>query len=516
VHDVLNASTPSVPTPTAGGGANVTITAVAWSKEQPYLVDRGFDGSPGEGTELEEEEGHYPSFVKRVRIKNTQRVDDSSIVAAGGSNGVVVAWNAHSALLGDTASNQSGLFHKSRVEPSVTASIGQPEAVFLAHSRAVNRLAWHPGHRPYLLLTASQDGTVKLWDRRASSSAISKTSAQQKSWFHFGHSQLPSRTIVQTSNNWHCISTYTPKCEAVRDIKWNPHLQDVFAMVSDNGTLCVYDIRLNRPVMKTTSHGGEATSVDWHPSEKYVLATGGGRDRCVKVWDIESALNIHKADETVPIVSNSGSYLSDYTSESGHSEQVKLEDDGRNTPQLTTHTIGSTSPIKRNASGLALSRSMHYKSYSPVHTLFVSSPITSLCWRPNTGETESLGDSIVAVATSPIQGANAGGNGTIGLWACKYPFVPISVVEGHEEGAVTAFTFVDISSVPGTTAYNRSSSQPAIPLASHHEPLQQFSKRNSDQNVATMSRIFRESALRSIVLSVGRDGQCLLQDFSLG
>jgi hypothetical protein len=129
---------------------------------------------------------------------------------------------------------------------------------------------------------------------------------------------------------------------------------------------------------------------------------------------------------------------------------------------------------------------------------------------------ESLGDSIVAVATSPIQGANAGGNGTIGLWACKYPFVPISVVEGHEEGAVTAFTFVDISSVPGTTAYNRSSSQPAIPLASHHEPLQQFSKRNSDQNVATMSRIFRESALRSIVLSVGRDGQCLLQDFSLG
>lgn len=60
-------------------------------------------------------------------------------------------------------------------------------------------------------------------------------------------------------------------------------MEDVFAMVSDNGTLCVYDIRLNRPVMKTTSaHAGEATSVDWHPSEKYILATGGGRDRLVK------------------------------------------------------------------------------------------------------------------------------------------------------------------------------------------------------------------------------------------
>lgn len=57
----------------------------------------------------------------------------------------------------------------------------------------------------------------------------------------------------------------------------------MFALVSDNGALCVYDIRLNRPVMKTTSaHAGEATSVEWHPSDKFVLATGGGRDRLVK------------------------------------------------------------------------------------------------------------------------------------------------------------------------------------------------------------------------------------------
>lgn len=36
----------------------------------------------------------------------------------------------------------------------------------------------------------------------------------------------------------------------------------------------------------------------------------------LKVWDIENSLNIYKQDESVPIVSNSGSYLSDYTSES--------------------------------------------------------------------------------------------------------------------------------------------------------------------------------------------------------
>ena len=53
-------------------------------------------------------------------------------------------------------------------------------------------------------------------------------------------------------------------------------------MVTDNGMLCVYDVRLNRPMIQTPSHAGETTTVDWHPTRKYVVATGGGRDRCVK------------------------------------------------------------------------------------------------------------------------------------------------------------------------------------------------------------------------------------------
>ena len=58
---------------------------------------------------------------------------------------------------------------------STGASIGhQPEAVLVEHSRAVNRLAWHPtGRRPGLLLTASQDATVRLWERRVGSAARS-------------------------------------------------------------------------------------------------------------------------------------------------------------------------------------------------------------------------------------------------------------------------------------------------------------------------------------------------------
>ena len=56
----------------------------------------------------------------------------------------------------------------------------------------------------------------------------------------------------------------------------------VFAMAAGEW-LCVYDIRIpNKPMVKESTHAGDATSVDWHPTQKYTIATGGGRDRSVK------------------------------------------------------------------------------------------------------------------------------------------------------------------------------------------------------------------------------------------
>ena len=262
MNDILSGTSSTVHTPTAGGGGvNVTVTDVAWSLPQSYLVDCEYrpgvgDGvSPGgdsstadsmdDAVDSEQHPGHYPSFIKRVPAgavksqfyhSSAPFIDDSSIVAAAGSNGVVVAWH-NSALLGDATNSPSnnapnGLFHGRRERSiSTSVSIGQPEAVFLAHSRAINRLAWHPtGNRPYLLLTASQDGTVKLWDRRATSAAIvdekqsanaSLTVPNMRNWFGFSGTQVAanrslSTSINMTTSNWHCITTYTPKCEAVR------------------------------------------------------------------------------------------------------------------------------------------------------------------------------------------------------------------------------------------------------------------------------------------------------------
>lgn len=62
-------------------------------------------------------------------------------------------------------------------------------------------------------------------------------------------------------------------------------------------------------LLKLTAHSGDATSLDWHPTNQYILATGGS-DRSVKVWDLESFfLDLEKPDIS-NIASNSGTLTS--------------------------------------------------------------------------------------------------------------------------------------------------------------------------------------------------------------
>lgn len=96
---------------------NVIITDVVWSLPQSGLVDDSSDVG--------------------------DEVQQDSFLAAAGSNGVFVIWNARHAFL---------------ERSSASTTMGYPPDAVRSHgSRAVNRLAWHPtGKYPGHLLTASQ------------------------------------------------------------------------------------------------------------------------------------------------------------------------------------------------------------------------------------------------------------------------------------------------------------------------------------------------------------------------
>lgn len=125
------------------------------------------------------------------------------------------------------------------------------ERVFNEHSRTVNKLCWRPGCVD-ILLSGSQDGTVRLWDLRASS----------------------------------CVVTFKPNSE-VRTVQFSPHYNNYFAAGLDIGNLQIWDLRkIEHPVIKICAHDGPLLGVDWHPICKTMIASGGCRDRKVKVWNL--------------------------------------------------------------------------------------------------------------------------------------------------------------------------------------------------------------------------------------
>ena len=268
----------AAPAPPSSILTNVVITDVAWSHGH---IDQ------------DDKDNNY-------RDSSVQNLLQSSRIAAAGSNGVIVVWSATVLLEGTAAA----------LGTNVAAAA--PEAVLSQHVRAVNRLAWHPT-LDGCLLSASQDATVLLWERRSVAASepqqprqhplqhprskfgifggFSSSGKGAGSGARYPH-DTSSVTASKSSFQWICIATFAPKSEAVRDIRWSPYHADVFAVVTASGSLIVYNRRLPyRAVVKLTAHSGEATCLDWHPRRPHILATGGASDRCVKVWDLASELD---------------------------------------------------------------------------------------------------------------------------------------------------------------------------------------------------------------------------------
>lgn len=125
------------------------------------------------------------------------------------------------------------------------------------HNRQVHKLAFNP-HQGYLLLSASQDATVRLWDLR------------------------DMRRDVSTCRS---RDHYSGVNGGIRDVQWSPTDAVEFAFGTDNGNIQRWDFRYNKgPKQKVTAHDQRiCTSIDWHPDGKHMLSSGV--DRTVKVWD---------------------------------------------------------------------------------------------------------------------------------------------------------------------------------------------------------------------------------------
>ncbi|KXJ67822.1 GATOR2 complex protein WDR24 [Aedes albopictus] len=151
---------------------------------------------------------------------------DSNILATAATNGVVSVWDL------SKFGRQKQLL------------------VYNEHERTAHSVAFH-GTESNLLISGSQDGTIKCFDLRSDRTAI---------------------------------NTYFSNSESVRDVKFSPHAPNTFAAVSENGTVQLWDIRKNdRCTSQFTAHSGPIYTCDWHPQQQW-LATGS-RDKQIKIWN---------------------------------------------------------------------------------------------------------------------------------------------------------------------------------------------------------------------------------------
>lgn len=175
-----------------------------------------------------------------------------SLIAAAGSNGVILVWNAETLLDLLTQTPSDSVASESQQQPQQNQPLA-PDAVLSQYGRDINRLAWHPTKHG-LLLSASQDGTVRLWERRKLLPSDNENGPNDPNEIPASHDgasfnkitprvgggmfsslsgnimipkQIPVGPIPKkTSYQWHIRTTFEPKSEAVRDIKWSPHYED--------------------------------------------------------------------------------------------------------------------------------------------------------------------------------------------------------------------------------------------------------------------------------------------------
>ena len=223
-------------------------------------------------------------------------------------------------------------------------------------------------------------------------------------------------------------------------------------------------------------------------------------------------------------------------------------DTERSTPSTSAFghlhsTMASNSSNSRMLLNPQTSR-LYKSSSSMIHAISIGSSVTKVRWRPPAQEIISgedgdvdRHDSMFAVATA--RHASAGGSGVTSLWSLNRPFMPLSVVEGHEEGAVADFVWMrtplphstendNVPSIRSETdkhpkrSAQRNTRQPGLSSQGDDTVLIRSGGRGDVESILFDNKrhdndnSVSDAAIWQHVLSVGKDGKCFLQSFVRG
>ena len=129
-----------------------------------------------------------------------------------------------------------------------------PPVVLKEHNKEVYSVDWTKTRQDQLIISASWDCTIKLWD--------------------------PNRKMS--------LNTFLGHEQLVYNAMWSPHVPNCFASVSGDGTLKLWNsLTPQCPSASYRVHDAEVLSCDWCKYDQNILATAGS-DGLIRGWDLRN------------------------------------------------------------------------------------------------------------------------------------------------------------------------------------------------------------------------------------
>lgn len=152
---------------------------------------------------------------------------------------------------------------------------------------------------PNLVVSASGDGGLQLWDLSSPNSPPVTLWEHKKEVYSLDWSRTRQEQLI-LSASWDCsiklwdpnrqssISTFCGHSQLVYNAMFSNHMPNCFASVSGDGTLKLWStLNPQSPTSSFRVHDAEVLACDWCKYDENMIATSGS-DGLIRGWDIRS------------------------------------------------------------------------------------------------------------------------------------------------------------------------------------------------------------------------------------